>query len=381
MKKLIQKLAHVTRSNDWRLSFVPFVMGCVYMWLWWFKIPFEAQTVWLTFLSLITTVGFASFGYFINEFFDKESDAKAGKINKLAYLPGSYQLGILLSSLALTFLPWLWLPKTILSISLIAVQIGLFLIYSMPFPRLKEHTYLSLIIDSSYAYVVPLLLSFYTFSLIAGQPGFPLWLYLFLCAVFFIGLRNIIIHQIKDVMKDYQSGIQTIPLVAGINTTKLILKTSLLYEVCFFILCMMVLQTERRWILVVMAAYLPMAIHSIAALRKNETVNYNQLLINYAYQYLTPLVMILLLGMQAPVWFVVLPLHIALLVPLHLLQKLFNIIKAIFSLLHRFIYNDVRNWLSAAVNFPIYYCFRACGVDLKKEKTSAWQFIQSRFTK
>ena len=108
----LHRLSTITRARDWRLSFVPFIMGCVYLWLWGFGLPFTIEIIWLTFLSLVTTVGFASLGYFINEFFDKESDARAGKINKLAHLSPGIQIFIFSLVLALTLLPWIWLPST-----------------------------------------------------------------------------------------------------------------------------------------------------------------------------------------------------------------------------------------------------------------------------
>ncbi len=379
--QFLHNLSVVTRAKDWRLSFVPFIMGCVYMWLWWFQLPCTAHTILLTFLSLITTIGFASLGYFINEFFDKASDAKAGKLNKLTFIAPTLQFAIFASSVALTFLPWIWLPASKFSWLLIGVQISLFLIYSLPFPRLKESTYLSVIIDALYAYVVPLALSFYTFSLIANTLYFPAWFYLFAVAVFFIGLRNIIIHQADDIMKDKQSGMKTLPMILGIANTKILLQTVLLYEVLFSTLWMLLLGVERFIFLPCLIVYLLLAVYSANDVNTRVHNKNSQFIINNAYQYLIPLVMILLLTINDVKWLAILPLHVMLLVPFHLLQKTLNIINSFISVIHRFVLNDVRNFVSAAINYPIYYCLLMFGVDLKKEQMSAWEFLQSRIKK
>ena len=358
---------------------MPFIMGCVYMWLWWFKLPFTLKTISLTFLSLLTTIGFASLGYFINEFFDKESDAKAGKLNKLAFISPQLQFGICLSSIALTLLPWIWLPSNSISWLLIVLQIFLFLIYSLPFPRIKESTYLSVVIDSLYAYVVPLILSFYTFGLIAGTTTIPTWFYLFVVAVFFIGLRNIIIHQVNDVMKDKQSGMTTLPMVLGVENTKLVVVIILLYEVLFIMTWVLALQVEHVEMWMWIPIYLPAAFYSLRYLLSTSNINYDKLFINYTYQYFMPLLLILLLVINNVGWIFILLLHVILLIPFHLIKKSFNLLKEVISYTQRFVYNDVRNILSMVINYPIYYCFRLLGVDLKKENVSALGILKRKF--
>ena len=224
----IERLNIATRSKDWMTSFVPFVMGCVYLWLWWFEFSFDFDLVLVILLSLVTSIGFAGLGYFINEYFDLESDAKAGKQNKLAPVTSFGRLIILIIVLLLTFTPWIFLPKNNFSFILIGLQIILFLLYSMPFPRLKESIYLSLVLDALYAYSVPLLLSFHTFSLLAKSSMYPPWFFLFFLAVTFIGLRNILTHQIKDIFKDEFSGQKTLPMVVGFNATVQLVKLLIL---------------------------------------------------------------------------------------------------------------------------------------------------------
>lgn len=380
---LFKRLAAVTRANDWLQSFVPFVLGCVYLWLWWFRLPFNTTTFLLFVLSLFTTLGFASLGYFINEFFDKESDSKSGKVNRLALLKPIWQLSLFFLSLAVTLLPWIWLPSTATSWILITLQLLLFLVYSLPFPRLKDSAYASLVVDSLYAYVVPLFLSFYTFSLIAGQPGFPMWFLLFVIALFFIGLRNILIHQTSDVQKDYRSGIQTLPIKWGVAKTQITLLLLLAYELFFISLWIFVLGTERWLTIILLPVYLFAAFQSYSYIRKHAECR-NSLPLDKVYQYIYPLAVLVFASLEEPSWSLLLPLHVALFVPYYfLLKKVVQFSKWVYYACVRvfyFIRDFIFDSLKALVNYSLFYFFRCFGVDLRAERKSAFQYLSEKFT-
>jgi len=372
VNQFFHKLSIVTRAKDWRLSFVPFIMGCVYMWLWWFKLPFTVYIVSVTFLSLFTTVGFASLGYFINEFFDKASDSKAGKLNKLMFLSPTIQLAIFVITVLLTLLPWILLPTTFFSWLLIGLQILLFLVYSLPFPRLKESTYLSVIIDSLYAYVVPLILSFYTFSLIAGASEFPIWFYTFAVSVFFIGLRNIILHQVNDVTKDRLSGILTLPMVLGVTATVKTIRVTLLYETLFWLVTIFILSQLKWYAVMYGLLHIIIAFNTLKlVVKRNYEPSGDDLLINRSYLYLFPITSLVAAGTVSAYWWLVLPIHFLFLFPYYIIDKALLRTRRSYYLLVAFIAVDVRNAASKAVNYPIYYSFKAIGIDLVKEKRSA----------
>lgn len=377
VKDIAKKLSAATRAKDWRLSFVPFVMGGVYLWIWWFELAFSGRMLWLTFLSLITAVGFAALGYFINEFFDKAFDARAGKLNKLAFLSSNIQFGIFTGILCFTFLPWIWLPLDAVAAFLIIVELLLFLVYSLPVPRWKEHTYFSILIDSAYAYVVPLLLSFHTFSLIAGKQTWPLWLLCFISGVFFMGVRNMVAHQADDAIKDQRAGWITLPNQIGIAGTKRLVITVLLYEVFFMLLFGALIGSERPVMLVWLFFFLLAALKVLWALRTNQT-SIHATLINYNYQYLFPLFVLGLISLQDWPWSFVLLGHILFLVPGHLLARLYQLINTARSIFLRFLLIDFRHAMSMTVNVPVYYLFLLFGVDLKVENKSALGYWRSR---
>jgi hypothetical protein len=373
----LNKVLAATRAKDWRLSFVPFVMGGVYLWIWWFELPISGRLLWLTFLSLTTTVGFASLGYFINEYFDKAYDARAGKLNKLAFISLAYQFGIFFGTILFTFLPWIWLPLDAVAVFLIIVELLLFLVYSLPVPRWKEHTYFSIFIDSAYAYVVPLLLSFHTFSLIAGEYIWPLWLLCFIAGVFFMGVRNMVAHQADDAIKDQRAGWITLPNQIGIAGTKRLVITVLLYEVFFMMLFGALIGSDRPVMLVWLFFFLLAALKVLWALSTNQT-SIHATLVNYNYQYLFPLFVLWLISLQDLPWCFVLLGHILFLVPGHLLARLYQLINTARSIFLRFLLVDFRHAMSMTVNVPVYCLFLLFGVDLKAENKSALGYWRSR---
>lgn len=367
------------RTRDWRLSFVPFIMGTVYMWLWWFDIPMQSASVILVLLSLITSVGFAALGYFVNEFFDKESDARAGKVNRLAYLPARLQGAILLLCVTLTFLPWIWLPKNLLSYIFIAAQIGLYLVYSLPGIRLKENPYLSVIVDAGYAYLIPLALSFHTYSLYAGKHDYPAWYFFFITTLFFTGVRNILQHQSRDAIRDALSGTKTLPLLLGIRGTFQLVVVLFLYE-NFFWLFTWVLLFQKAWIAVVyIVIHLIIAIYTYKLMMISACrVQQEGLYINRSYMIFFPIWAVVLAVTVDPLWVVVFFIHIVLFVPGFYYRFIWIKMKAIYYAVVSFIMVQVRDVVSKAVNYPIYYCFRLFGVDLIKENRTAADVLLGR---
>lgn len=374
----IKNAISLVRADDWRLSFLPFIMGSVYLWIWWFKITLSLSSLFIFFLSFITTVGFASLGYLINEFFDQEFDNRAGKINKLSVL--NYKIiGLLfLVSLSCTFLPWLWLPSNMLSWAIIIFQVLLFLFYSVPYIRLKEHFILSIITDSLYAYLVPLILSFYTFSLFTHQSIIPFWFYFFMLNVFFVGIRNIIIHQIKDILKDKTSGLKTLPMVLGTKKTYQMLLIVSFYEGFFFLVFLNTLFSCSKYIFIFsIFCYIILCFFGAKKYNENDDMSYIKL--NFVYHILFPLCSALMMIYHDFWWATLLLLHLTLLVPVSFYRKIASVVKSIYSVIIKIILVDVRNVLSLIINLPIYWVFRLFGVNLKKEQTSAIAYFKKRF--
>lgn len=386
----IQKISLATRLTDWRFSFVPFIIGCVYLWVWWFQIPFNLSGVLLLLFSLLTTAGFASLGYLINELFDIESDLKAGKRNRLAGLPAAYVALAFILSLLITFLPWLYLPANNTSWALIVAEILAFLLYSLPFPRLKKVPVCSNVLDAAYAYTLPLLLSFHTFHL--ASPSTSLvpshFFFLFAVVVTLSGLRNIVIHQIDDVFRDKLSGIYTLPMVLGTSRTTGMLLALLVSEICLHFSWAVALSSFKPVFIVWIFLYAASLLFTVSKYTEKParaffSIHKARHLTDNTNQIFFPLFTLALLLSVNGWWAVILPFHILLLMPPLIMVPVTILIRdsatyTRYQVPHYFRLLVVYP-VSLLVNYSIYFTFRLLGINLKKQNKSALDVLKSCF--
>lgn len=383
---ILQTITNATRLRDWRFSFVPFIIGCVYLWLWWFRVPFSAHSVWLLLLSLLTTAGFAALGYLINEWFDRADDARAGKLNKLAYLPPHITALLFAAALLLTFLPWLYLPSNLVSWLLIAAELSCFLLYSLPFPRLKRIPLISNVIDACYAYVIPVALSFYTFRLASANPQrYDVWLISGMALlVFVVGIRNILIHQVDDVFRDQRSGITTLPMWLGPARTAMEIALLIAFESGILFLGAIALAWVHPLFLLALLFFAAGVIINLRNIQAPFQFQYLSItpyrhITDLSYQFFIPLFALLLLCIQNHWWLLVVPLHLALTMPAKIyLPVKFTAIRVI-SVTPHYMQQYVKYPATLLVNYSIYYTFRLFGVDLIKRRQSAASVIADLF--
>jgi len=374
--QILQNISQLTRSKDWRLSFVPFIIGCTYLWIFIMDIQFDADSLIMWLLSIVTSIGFASLGYFINEFFDKKTDALAGKLNKLAFIHPLLQFGLFVILLLVTILPWFFLPSDALSFWLIGIEIMLFLVYSLPFPRLKNNPFVSGIIDASYAYVVPLVLSAHTYALFSGAD-LGVGIYFFSIGVFIVGGRNITIHHVNDIFKDKRSGIVTLPQRIGPTATNKMIRAMLVLETLFLLLSFIVVSLNFPLFWIWVSIYVFCLVYKIVAEHidfesEHFCIEKGRHFPDFIYQIVFPVSILFLTLSSDFLWICVLPLHGVLLVSWELYKKPW----------HRFIWfiqNPLRGGVSACINYPIYFMFLLVGINLKAKNMSARQYIQSKF--
>ena len=372
IKESIQNLSNLTRSDDWRLSLVPLVLGCTYFWAVLLQIEFTLDHFLVIALSYVTSFGFAAMGYFINEFFDQAHDKKAGKINKLSLIVPTYQLALFLGILAFTLVPWIYLPKDNLSYVLIITEFLLFLIYSVPFIRLKETFFFAGVIDTMYAYVVPAVLSYHTYSFLSQSTISLEYLSLFFLLLFVVGYRNILVHQIKDIMGDIRSKTKSLPQLLGPDLSNKFLHWLVLFELLLLSLTLIWFSINSWQISLFIAALILFVYQHKSSLK--------QLLIfdgffalkklrqraDVYYQKFFPVASLVLLICVDPYWLVIAPMHWALFINLNLKNRY---------------HTYVRPVLSSMINYFIYYMFLLFGVNLKERQISAINFLKSKFKK
>lgn len=167
--------------------------------------------------SFVTILGIAGFGYFLNDLSDIAHDAKIGKQNVVGKLNRAKKWYLLLGFVAVAWLPWLYLPLTWLTAGLLIFQFVLFMLYSLPPIRLKERTWGGIWADAMYAHVNPAILAAITFILLIQQPLSNFYAYLILLALWqlFLGIRNILFHQISDYEADLASDTHTFATTYG----------------------------------------------------------------------------------------------------------------------------------------------------------------------
>jgi 4-hydroxybenzoate polyprenyltransferase len=378
VKTALALISSATRSADWRLSFVPFIMACVYLWSSLFHISFSLVNLGVFILSVSTTFGFAALGYFINEFFDKADDLKAGKLNKLSLVAGKFQVALFLVILAVCFLPWLYLPKDEVSLYLILAEIGCFLVYSSPCLRLKKSTYFAGILDALYAYLIPGLLSFQTYALLSGVT-LKVYPILFFVAIFFIGYRNIFLHQIKDVLGDQKSGMTSLPHRLGVERSYTLLKAIYFLEIAL----LLAFSAELIYIHKIYAPWLAIALGYLIYVREDlrklfVSEPYFALLpvrhvLDLLYQLFFPLLQLLILVWIDWRWLLIVPFHLLLFVNRDFIVDFYGRITD--YLWHR----SLRPSLSAVLNYPIFLLFKLFGIDLVKEQQSAFSYLKNKF--
>jgi len=191
--------------------------------------------------SYLTISGIAGFGYFINDLTDARQDALAGKPNGIAGLTKLQQLAILLFILLLAFLPWLYLPLRKSNAPFLILQFVLFILYSvLPF-RLKERGFVGVLTDALYAHINPSLLAALTFIIITGKSVLELRYYLLFLILWqlFLGIRNIVQHQITDKANDSNANVRTFVANTSFKEpskliTHLVLPLELLSFILFF---------------------------------------------------------------------------------------------------------------------------------------------------
>ncbi len=371
MKKLIDfslKLAHVSRANDWKSSFVPFVMGFVYLWLLIFQLKPTKHTGFLCLFSLLTTIGFASFGYLINEFFDQDEDKRAGKLNRFETIGVGYRSILFMTSILLTFLPWIYLPSNKWSWVLICFEISSFLLYSIPPIRLKRFPLISCVFDASYAYLIPIILSMHTFSIYIDKSLFTSHLIWLTIPAFFIGFRNIVLHQIKDLIGDFHAQRKTLPMLFGKYELFNLLSVSLFFEVfSFFVLFESLFPYFHLGGMYIVY----FTIKSIFFFKNKElNTSKNEFgffsLIDRFYQVGLPTILLVIITIQDKSWSFLWGFQFFLLLlnfKSHLNGELISITK---------------NGLSFIVNYTIFYLFLLFKVDLKEKQMSAWQFLTKK---
>lgn len=254
------------RVNDaWRYK-VPVLITIPYIIIALWNIPAGVAIRYIGF-SFVTIIGIASYAYLLNDWADIEKDRAAGKPNAVARLSNGTRILLFVLFLALAITPWFFFPFTRLTIGLLILELLLFAAYSFPPIRLKEKPIPGVITDTLYAHVLPCILAALTFIAIAdenvygvhfsSQFVFTPWLLCFIAAwQFFLGARNILLHQIEDASNDLASGTTTLVTTYSTATIRPLLILCLVLETLSFAAFICLLPGLDIWIGAACSLYL-----------------------------------------------------------------------------------------------------------------------------
>jgi len=370
-----------TRSKDWRFSFIPQIFGTLYLWIALLTIPFSIRSFVLLVLSFTTALGFAAIGYFINEYFDKEDDKMVGKKNKLQGLGVVQTYSLLIVIITITALPWIMLPLNNITLWLIFFQLSLFLAYAAHPIRLKNNAFLAVLIDSLYAYVVPLVLSFQTFYLFVETNQSYRYLILCLAVLFlFAGIRNILVHYLSDLHLDQKINKITLPILIGIPATiRLLVRLAYCeYLIIFLLLFLSIMfPIGSIWLSFGIGIGLTTQFFFLYKVKNWRAMHFIKQP-NAFYQFYFPFLSLINLIFINYRWAFWLPFHLVFLIPHHRYQPLLD-------WWHRInfkkLFIAIKQLLSWGINYPIFFFFLICGVNLKKRKLSAIEFLYLKFSR
>jgi len=218
----MNKILKLIRWNDWYDSKLPFLF-LTYYYLIIINNEVNMQSLILLFPLSILFIALMSFGYMLNDYFDKSIDNNSGKENALSSLTELNQIIILIIVLfigLIAFIPFYQYKFSF--VFLFFYYLSSFIYSAYPF-RLKEKGVWGLVFASLGQRIFPILIVFTVFEYFQFET------LIFLILSFFIGLRWILVHQVLDYENDKKTSVETFV----VNETPLRIYNLMLYVFAF----------------------------------------------------------------------------------------------------------------------------------------------------
>jgi 4-hydroxybenzoate polyprenyltransferase len=181
-------------------------------------------------LIYLLSIATASFGFFLGEWTDINDDLNAKKENTVIQLEITKRYLLLIFLAVFISIIIYFLNLNLVLLSIVILQFVCFILYSVPPFRLKENKIFAVILDSIYS---GSLYYFLAFSIININNYLA---YLLIVWALAKGIRNIIVHLIKDKENDRIANIKTIGNTVDLQKIKRFNNLILLIETCFFVL-------------------------------------------------------------------------------------------------------------------------------------------------
>jgi 4-hydroxybenzoate polyprenyltransferase len=219
-------------------------------------------------LLLLLLCLYAGLGHIVNSYCDRKIDTVACKVNTLAQISEKNGLKlvviIIITSVVTVFLVYIKQP-IVLFLFYLAIVIAAF--YSLPPVRLKERGIFGLVAAAVTQRTLPVVIVFH--ALEAWD-----WTVLVLCVLStLIGMRYIIVHQIKDESADLLARVQTVATTRGtIFLQKFLNQTVFPLELVTLVIAILLMTIDLPSVGVVAVLYLFWTALQLVVLdRKKET--------------------------------------------------------------------------------------------------------------
>lgn len=198
----MKKFLKIVRWNDWYDSKLPlFFIAYYYLLIIHNEVHLQNLILflplWIFFISL------ASFGYMLNDYFDKTADRISGKENLMITLSNRQQILILVTVLFIGIISFIPFYKHKFATIFLVLSYLSSILYSAPPLRLKEKGIWGVTCASVAQRVFPILIVFAIFE------HFKFDTFIFIILSFLIGSRWILVHQILDHDKDVRANVET----------------------------------------------------------------------------------------------------------------------------------------------------------------------------
>jgi len=296
-------LLKLIRWDEWFDSKIPlFFLAYYYLLLVYSKV--ELQDLLLLLPLGVFFVSLTSFGYMLNDYFDKSIDEVSGKANALSRLSKRQQILALATALLTSLIAFIPFYRYKFAVVFLFFSYLSSIVYSdHPF-RFKEKGIVGLISASLAQRTLPLLIVFGIFE------RFGLDTFLFALLSFLIGLRWILVHQVIDYNRDIQANVKTFVVSMAPLRIYSIMRFLFAIELILLIdLIGVMAQYISFKILPIVAVYF---IHELIFFPLWKKLSFRRMLISYDfapladfYFFWLPLWMSILLGCLNPRFFLI----------------------------------------------------------------------------
>jgi 4-hydroxybenzoate polyprenyltransferase len=209
-KSFLETISKFVRWDEWNISKLSLIF-LVFYYLTLITYPKDWHIIVIFFSLAGFLCLYASFGYVVNDYSDRTIDKAAGKKKIQFKIPSSkiklLILALCLGGITISFPLW---QKNYVALSLIFAMYMIAMFYSIPPIRFKERKWLAPVIASLTQRTFPILLCFSIFK------QFETDTILFVLLSLIIGIRYILVHQIKDYNNDVATNVKTLVVDWGV---------------------------------------------------------------------------------------------------------------------------------------------------------------------